>query len=105
VPEQARPEVVADPVVRVVAQERSRGQREEEIVNVRIAGRGQRAGDEEQRISGQERRHHQAGLAEDDREQDGVDPRAILRDQRLEMGVEVKDQVEEAGEELHAISL
>ena len=40
--------------------------------------RGDRAGDEEQRVARQERRHHQAGLAEHDDEEQPVDPGAVL---------------------------
>jgi hypothetical protein len=65
------------------------------------SGRPQRAGDEQQRIAGQERRHHQAGLAEDDREQDEVDPAAVLLQQGGEMLVEMDDDVPEPEQEFH----
>ena len=58
-------------------------------------------GDEEQRVARQERRDHEPGLAEHDHEQQRVDPRAVLLQQRREMPVEVDHEVPEEGEELH----
>ena len=49
--------------------------------------------DKEQRIAGEERRDDKAGLAEDDREQDRVNPDAVLLHHGRQMLVEVQDDI------------
>ena len=58
--------------------------------DVHAARRGDRAGDEQQRIAGQERPDDEAGLDEDDDEQQRVDPGAVRGDEVGEMRVEVE---------------
>ena len=99
--EHTRPDIAADPVVRVVPQKRGRGKHRKQLVDVHVARRGERTGHEQQRITRQEWRHHQPGLAEHDDEEDRVDPRPVICDQPLEVAVEVENDVYEAGEELH----
>ena len=67
-------------------------------MHVERAARRQRAGCEQQRITGQERGHDQPRLAEDDREQDRVQPRAVVGGEDREVLVEVQDDVEKLGE-------
>jgi hypothetical protein len=76
--EEPRAQEVPDPVVHRVADD-GRGD-EETMSTVRsTASRGREgAGGEEQRVAGQERRHHQAGLAEDDQEQEKIGPGSVL---------------------------
>jgi hypothetical protein len=75
------PDQRSDPVVGVVAEDRRGEQHRDHDLDpeASAAGRRQRPGDEQQRIAGQEGRHHQARFAEHDEEQDGVDPGAVLR--------------------------
>ena len=49
----------------------------------------------------QERRHHEPRLAEDDQEQDRVDPQVIVGDELGEMLVEMQDEVDEPGDQFH----
>jgi len=50
-----------------------------------LIDRGERANCEQQRIPGQKRRHHQPCFAEDDQEQDQVDPDVVVGDELGEM--------------------
>jgi signal transduction histidine kinase len=68
--------------------------------NVHATERGQCAGDEEQRIAWQEGGDDEAGLAEDDDEEDRVDPRPVLLHQHRQVLVEVQDDVDEAGRDI-----
>ena len=61
------------------------------------AGRAERAGGEQQRVAGQKRRDDDAGLGEDDREQNRVDPRAVGADEVEQMPVEVEKEVDDSG--------
>ncbi len=99
--EHLRPEIMADPVIDVVAENRRRQQHRAQHRDVHAAGGRQRSGDEQQRIAGQERRHHEAGFHEDDQEQDGVDPRAVVGEQHRQMLVQVKHDVDEARDQFH----
>src|SRR6188768_1079272 len=99
--EHARADEMADPVVRVVAAERRHDQQREERVHVHRAGRRHGTGDEQQGIAGQKRRDHQPGLAKDDQEQDGVNPRAVVLDQQREVLVEMQDQIDKLRKQLH----
>ena len=73
--------------------ERQRDQRRRQ----RAAGihRGQRARGEQQRISWQERRHHEAGLGEHDGEEDEVHPEPVVAQQFDQVGVEMQDDIDE----------
>jgi hypothetical protein len=76
--EDLRPEIAADLVVEHVAKHRCDHQHGEQEADLHAAQRCQRTGHEQQRIAGQERRHHEAGFAEDDHEQDRIDPLARI---------------------------
>jgi hypothetical protein len=99
--EDLRPEVAADLVVEHVAEHRRGDQHREQDADLHAPQRGQRPGDEEQRIAGQERGHHETGLAEDDDEKDRVDPLPVLLHQHRQVLVEVQDDVDEAGQVFH----
>ena len=62
---------------------------------------GERSDGEQQRIARQKRRHDQPGFAEDDREQNRVDPHLVIGDKLGEMLVEVQDEVDEPGDQFH----
>ena len=102
--EDLRPEEAADLVIDRVAEhggdEEDGAQRGD--VHAALAERGQRAGDEEQRIAGQEGEDDESGLGEDDEEEDGVDPQPVVLDEDGEVLVEVEDDVDELGEQFHA---
>ena len=93
--EQPRADAAADRVVHAVAE--NRGANQQEIAHPRVehAGRAERADREEQRIARQKRRDDQAGLGKDDREQDAVDPGAVLLDELEQVSVEMKDKIDE----------
>ena len=67
--------------------------------DVERAGRGPGAGGEQQRVAGQERRDNQAGLAEHDDEQDGVDPRPVTGDEFEQVGIDVEQKIDQLGHE------
>ena len=64
--------------------------------------RAHRADDEEQRVAGQERHDDEPGLDEDDREQQRVDPGAVEAHEVGQMDVDVKDEVEQRCDQIHA---
>jgi len=64
-------------------------------------GTGHDAGGEEQGIPRQEGRDHEAGLAKDDDEQDGIDPHPVLFHQFEEMGVDMQDEVHQICQKFH----
>src|SRR5439155_14595307 len=53
------------------------------------------AGGKEQRVARQERRDDEASFGEHDREQERVDPRAVLANERQQMPVEMQDEVDQ----------
>ena len=63
------------------------------------------AGGEEEGVTGEDWGHHQAGLAENDKEEDYVAPRPVREDQGVEVFVEVDKEVNELGEMFHRVSL
>ena len=91
--EDPRAEELADEVVAVVPHHRRTPQQAEQQRLVQRARPRQRPGRKQQRIAGQERRHDQARLAEDDHEQDEVGPRPVLLHQLEQAGVEVEDEL------------
>ena len=72
------PDGAADRVVHGIAGDRGGEQDDGGERDVEAARRRDRAGGEEQRVAGQERRHDQPGLGEDDHEEHSVDPPAVL---------------------------
>src|SRR4029079_9997693 len=61
----------------------------------RGAGRGERSDGEEERVAGEERRDHEPRLAEDDQEQDRVEPRSEVGSPGVQVAVEVEEDVDE----------
>ena len=102
VAENPRPDVVPHPVIDGIAQHRGNDQQQHQQVDVHAARRSHGAGDEQQRVTGQERCHHQPGFAEYDQEQDQVDPGAVAGHQRLEMLIQMQDNIHQLREQLHA---
>ena len=101
--QQAQPDQPADPVVGVVTAERSQHQQRREPFQPQRAQTAQRTRHKQQRIAGQERRHHQAGFAIDDQEQDGIYPHTILPGECQQVGVQMQDDVDEGGEQVHEL--
>ncbi len=101
--EDARADGVADPVIGRIPGHG--GQRDHHVQHEDIQGAaaqgGQRAGGEEQRVARQEGRHHEAGLHEDDEEDQPVDPRAELGDQHGQVLIQVQEQIDNVLDELH----
>lgn len=92
--EQAFPGRSSDYVVGTVAQDRCEHQQAPQQHRVHATAGGHGAGNEQQRIPGQKWHHHQAGLAEDHQEQNGVDPGPVVGHQHVEIHVEMKDEVD-----------
>src|ERR1019366_8339652 len=65
------------------------------------AERGERAGREEEGVARQERRHDEAGLAEDDGEKDDVRERPVIAGHLGKVLVEVQENVHELLREVH----
>ena len=77
-------------------------EQEQELDAQRRGGQGgEGARGEEQRVAGEERRHHQPRLAEDDEGEDRVGPHAVLLDELPEVLVEVQEEVDGLCDEFH----
>ena len=96
----------ADPIVDRVAEHRGNHQQGQQHHDVERIGveRRHRPGCEEQRIARQEGRDHEAGLAEDDREQEHVGPRAPDVEDLVQLFVEVEEKIEEGLQGIHGMS-
>ena len=86
-----------DRVVHRVAGNRRADQQAREQPHVERPGGGYGARREQQRIARQHRRHHEARLGEDDREEHPVDPPTICRDEIEQIPVDVQEQIDEVG--------
>ena len=97
----------ADPIVDRVAEHRGDRQQDQQHDDVERIGveRRHRPGCEEQRIARQEGRDHEAGLAEDDREQDYVGPRTPDVEDLVQLFVEVEEEIEEGLQGIHGMSV
>ena len=90
-----RPEIPAYAVVALVAQN---GRHQQHAGGHRQADQtdaAQRPDDEQQRVAGQKRHHHQAGLDEHDGKQQGVDPCAVGLYKDLQMPVHMQNEVDQ----------
>ena len=94
-PEHPRAEIAADAVVHRVPGNRRCEQQERDDADVERPGRRDRARGKEQGIPRQERRDHQSGLGEDDREQQRVHGRSVRLDESREVNVEMEEKVDE----------
>jgi hypothetical protein len=104
--ERSRSDRFADAIVGGVAEPRGHHQQSPQrrcIQGARLIYGGQGAEGEQQRIAGQDGRHHHAGFTENDHEQDGVDPIVIVRDQLDEMFIEMQDEIDEPRDQLHHV--
>jgi elongation factor G len=57
----------------------------------------------EQRITGEKGRHHKAGLAKDNDEEDAVHPAAVGLNERVQVHVQVQQEIEELQDVAHAV--
>src|SRR5262249_20850300 len=94
--EHPRADEAADAVVHRVPGERRENQQAEHGRQAQLTGRAQRPRRKQERIAGQKGGHHEAGLREDDREQDRVHPRPVVADELEQVLVEVEDEIDEA---------
>ncbi|MCY1508979.1 hypothetical protein D9M68_433060 [compost metagenome] len=83
-----------DHVVEAVAADGRDHQQAAEQPGVHGTAGADGAGDEQQGVAGEERRHHQPGLAEDDQEEDGVDPGPVIGDQKVQVLIKVEDEID-----------
>src|ERR1017187_3306639 len=90
-----------DPVVHRIAEDRRERQAEEQQPDIQRAERGERSGREQERVPGQERRHDEAGLAEDDAEEDDVRERSVVADHFGKVPVEVQEDIHQLLDEVH----
>ena len=98
--EDFRADVASDRVVGRIAEDRRDHEQGHEYVNVEPRGRHHGAGDEQDRVAGQERKDDEPRLGENDREQQSVEPRSVLtRDARQRL-VEREQRVEERRQHL-----
>ena len=96
--EGTRTDGAADRIVAGVAEDRGGAHQyphQRCVQGPRGVHRRQGPGGEQQRITRQERGHHQAGLGEDDHEHDAVDPGVIQRDDIGQVPVQVQEGIEQ----------
>ncbi len=86
-----------DPVVGVVATERGQHQNQHESPDGRSDRRTYRTGHEEEAVTRQKRRDHQASLGPDDEEQDQQKAATVLAGKLQQVHIEVQQQVNEVG--------
>ncbi len=63
----------------------------------------QRACDKQQGVARQEGRHHQSGFAEQNQEQNRVNPDAVLSNQLGKVHINVQNKINQKMEELHSV--
>jgi hypothetical protein len=61
----------------------------------------QGASGEKERVSRKKRRNHKTGFTENDEEEYSIDPDTVISSQLSETNVDVKDEVEEFGDDFH----
>jgi hypothetical protein len=92
---------MADGVVHRVAQNRRRHQDQNHPNHVEGADGGHGPYREQERVARQDRRHDQAGFAEDDDEENRVHPEAVVGAEHLEMLVDMQDEVDQEFNSIH----
>ncbi|MNC50500.1 hypothetical protein D3C75_997440 [compost metagenome] len=95
------PEEVAYGVVHHVAEHGGDDQHPRQGMHIQHAAHGEGACGKQQGVAGQEGGHHQAGLTEDDEEQDGVNPDAIVLEQLFQVHVNVQNKVDCKQDQIH----
>ena len=83
--------------------DRQHDQQHDDVDRVRVE-RCHGPGREEQGIARQKGRDHEAGFAEDDREQEHVGPRAPGKENLVQFLVEVEEEIEEGFQGIHGMS-
>jgi hypothetical protein len=92
---------VADLVVHGVSQHGGHDQDEGEHERIERPGARQGPGREQQRVARQEGCDHQPRLAEHDHEQDEIGPQAVLRDELVQVAVQVQEDVDDLMQPFH----
>ena len=98
--ERSGTDIPADPVIQVVAGDNRGHQTGAEDPRIEAPQPSESARREQKRVSRQQRRHHEAGLAEDDQGQDCIGAGPILTDQITEVTIEVEHEVDEKADEV-----
>ena len=99
--EDGRAHMTTDEVVHRVAHDTGGQQHQQHMAVAHETGTGHDTGGKKQGIPRQEGRDHEAGLAKDDDEQDGIDPHPVLFHQLEEMGVDMQDEVHQICQKFH----
>ncbi len=92
-----RPYCPANGIVDGIAQQGRKHQQTGQQYRIDQAAGTKGPGDEQQRITRQKRQDHKPGFAEDDQEEDKVDPGAILAHPDVERAVDMQNHVQEFG--------
>ena len=100
-PENSRPQIAADRVIQRIPDNRRRDQQKHQGMHVEFACGGKRSRHEQQRVAGQERRDDHAGFQENNEKKDCVNPGAVRLGQLPQMLVQVKNQIEKTGKQVH----
>ena len=99
--EDARTNVASDVIVQHVAAGGGNDQQRQQDDDIHATDGGHGARHEQQRVAWQEGRDDKTGLAENDGEEDGVDPHAVLLNKDDEIRVQVQHDVDEGGQIFH----
>src|SRR5262249_34492505 len=94
-------EVMADPVVHRIAQNRGHGKKDEHQPNIKTSNCSERARGEQQGISWQERRKDQPRLTENHQEEYCVDLRPELDDQLADVVPQMENDVKQLSQDHH----
>ena len=86
-----------DGIVELVAQDRRQREQHERQRQADESGARERTDDEQQRVARQEGHDDQAGLDEDDKEQQGIDPGAVAVDEGVQVLVDMEDEIDQEG--------
>ncbi len=84
---------MANGVVSYIAEHGSDNQCPGQQIDIQCRADGQGSCGKQQRVTRQEGRYHQTGFTEDDQEQNGIDPEAIVIHQGLQVNIDVQDKV------------
>ena len=98
--EHLRTDVAANGVVHGIAQHGGHGQQAHQQGQIQSAHSRDGTGHEQQRVSRQERHHHQPCLDEDDGEHQRIDPDAVVLHHHFQVLVQMQKDVEQ-GREIH----
>src|SRR5690606_5774524 len=90
-----------DGVVHRVPQDCRGSEQEHQEGQVQSSLRGEGTRGEQERITRQERRHYEARLTEDDKEQDPVYPHAVLLEDLHQVTIDVDDEIDDEADQVH----